>query len=176
MKSCIQNKRELKHTNVFDREVLVRTFALTLLQIFCKIILYCKVIVKSMEDPYDNFFKDGTLAYLVTPPCLSTSPSRWPWNPESWRWQSRQIYSLNYSLYKLLWNLWKKKWQGLYDMEFLKKGILKDQIAQMKPRIGKMTKPANILVKLFTVQTIMKSLKEGTAGIISIIKRKDKKY
>ena len=61
-------------------------------------------------------------------------------------------------------------------MEFLKKGILKDQIAQMKPRIVKMTKPANILIKLFTVQTIMESLKEGKIQITSFTSRKDKKY
>ena len=45
---------------IFDGEVLIRTKPTTLLQIFCKIILYFKVIVKIIKDPDDNFCRNGS--------------------------------------------------------------------------------------------------------------------
>ena len=39
---------------IFEGEMLIRTLPTTLLQIFCKIILNSKVIVKSIIDPDDN--------------------------------------------------------------------------------------------------------------------------
>ena len=45
--------------NIVDVEMLFRTFAITLLQIFCKIILNFQVIVKSILDPDYNFWKNS---------------------------------------------------------------------------------------------------------------------
>ena len=42
-----------------EGEMFIRVLPSTLLQIFCKIILYYEVIVKSIIDPDDNFFWKG---------------------------------------------------------------------------------------------------------------------
>ena len=52
MKSC---KKKYNKEKIFDGEILIRTLATTLLQIFCKIILNLWDIVKSILDPDDNF-------------------------------------------------------------------------------------------------------------------------
>ena len=39
---------------IFEGEILIRTLPTILLEIFCKIILNPKVIVKSIHDPDDN--------------------------------------------------------------------------------------------------------------------------
>ena len=46
---------------IFIGEMLIRTLPTSLLQIFCKIILNSKVIVKSIIDPDDNFCNNGLM-------------------------------------------------------------------------------------------------------------------
>ena len=48
----------LKH-KIFQGEMLFRTLPTTLLQIFCKIILNSKVIVKRIFDPDDTFWRNS---------------------------------------------------------------------------------------------------------------------
>ena len=51
----ITKKAKSKVQKIFEGEILIRILPTTLLQIFCKIILYSKVINKSMVHPDDNF-------------------------------------------------------------------------------------------------------------------------
>ena len=44
---------------IFDGEMFIRTRPTNLLQIFCKMIVNFKVIVKSMKDPDDTRWDDG---------------------------------------------------------------------------------------------------------------------
>ena len=46
---------------ICDREMLIGSLSTTLLQIFCKIIMNFKIIVKSMKDPDDK--SGGTLKH-----------------------------------------------------------------------------------------------------------------
>ena len=43
---------------IFEGEMLIRILPTTLLQIFCKIILISQAIVKSIENPDDNFLEE----------------------------------------------------------------------------------------------------------------------
>ena len=43
---------------IFDAEMSIRTLPTTLLQIFCKIILISKVIIKSIIDADDNIWRN----------------------------------------------------------------------------------------------------------------------
>ena len=46
---------------IFEGEMFIRTLPITLLQIFCKIIFNCKVIVKSIPGPDDNFYRKSLM-------------------------------------------------------------------------------------------------------------------
>ena len=52
-KSCRQKHSE----EIFDGEMSIRKIPTTLPQIFCKMIINCKDIVKSIIDPDDNFWR-----------------------------------------------------------------------------------------------------------------------
>ena len=48
-----------KVMKIFDEEMSIRTLPTTLLQIFCKVILNFRVIVKSITDPDENLWKNS---------------------------------------------------------------------------------------------------------------------
>ena len=47
--------KQKQNWKIFEGEMLIRTLAVTLLQMFCKITVNSKIIVKSMLDPDVNF-------------------------------------------------------------------------------------------------------------------------
>ena len=47
---------------MFDEEMLIKIFSTALLEIFCKNILYSKIIVKSIRDPGDNFLEELSIS------------------------------------------------------------------------------------------------------------------
>ena len=47
--------KQKQNWKIFEGEMLIRTLAVTLLQMFCKITVNSKIIVKSMLDPDINF-------------------------------------------------------------------------------------------------------------------------
>ena len=61
-KSSLENlvKSLCKSTvlKIFVGEIVIATFPITLLLIFCKITLNSKAIVKGVVDPADNFFRN----------------------------------------------------------------------------------------------------------------------
>ena len=50
---------KIKIVKIFEREMFIRTSSTTFPQIFFKIILDSKVIIKSTEDPDDNFWRNS---------------------------------------------------------------------------------------------------------------------
>ena len=47
---------------IFDGEMFIRISIITLLQIFCKINLNSEIVVISIRDPDDNFWRDPYLS------------------------------------------------------------------------------------------------------------------
>ena len=47
---------------IFDEEMLIKIFSTALLEIFCKNILYSKIIVKSIRDPDNNVLEELSIS------------------------------------------------------------------------------------------------------------------
>ena len=71
-----------------DGEMLIRTLRTILLQIFCKIISYFKVIVKSILDPDDNFPRDYFPAVRTIELCLEGGVAD---PPQGWHDEEHEV-------------------------------------------------------------------------------------